>query len=70
MICEGCGVEQEGMPDPAVLNLLVSDGQCLMTFGRALVYRYDVDDLGMRTLASVALTDAKQSEITLRQCSG
>ena len=49
------------MPDLAVLRLLVSDGQCLVTFGRALVYRYDVDDLGMRNLAIVALTDAKQS---------
>ena len=49
------------MPDPAVLRLLVSDGQCLVTFGRALVYRYDVGDLGMRNVAIVALTDAKQS---------
>lgn len=53
--------ELKGMPDPAVLRLLVSDGQCLVTFGRALVYRYDVDDLGMRNMAIVALTDAKQS---------
>ena len=53
--------ELKGMPDLAVLRLLVSDGQCLVTFGRALVYRYDVDDLGMRNLAIVALTDAKQS---------
>ena len=44
----------EGMPDPAVLRLLVSDGQCLVTFGRALVYRFDTDDLGMRNLAIVA----------------
>ena len=27
-------VKLEGMPDPAVLRLLVSDGQCLVTFGR------------------------------------
>jgi transposase len=54
-------VELEGMPEPAVLRLLVSDGHCLVSFGRVLVYRYDVDDLGMRNLAIVALTDAKQS---------
>ena len=54
-------VKLEGMPDPAVLRLLVSDGQCLVTFGRALVYRFDTDDLGMRNLAIVALTDANQS---------
>ena len=49
------------MPDPAALRLVVSDGQCLVTYGRVLVYRYDSDDLGMRNLAIVALTDAKQS---------
>jgi len=48
------------MPDPAVLRLLISGGQCLVTYGRALVYRYDSDDIGMRNLAIVALTDAKQ----------
>jgi hypothetical protein len=41
-----------------VLRLLVSDGQCLVTCGRVLVYRYDSDDIGMRNLAIVALTDA------------
>jgi transposase len=51
-------VELEGMPEPAVLRLLVSDGRCLVTCGRVLVYRYDSDDLGMRNLAIVALTDA------------
>ncbi len=29
-----------------------------MTLGRCLVYRFDADDLGMRNLAIVALTDA------------
>jgi len=53
-------VELEGMPDRSDLRLLISDGQCLVTFGRVLVYRYDSDDIGMRNLAIVALTDAKQ----------
>ena len=63
MICYDGGVDQvelEGMPESAVLRLLVSEGQCLVTFGRALVYRYDTNDIGMRNLAIVALTDAKQ----------
>jgi transposase len=51
-------VELEGMPEPTVLRLLISDGQCLVTCGRVLVYRYDSDDVGMRNLAIVALTDA------------
>ena len=46
------------MPDPAVLRLMISDGQCLVSCGRVLVYRYDGADLGMRNLAIVALTDA------------
>ena len=51
-------VELQGMPEPSVLRLLISDGQCLVTFGRVLVYRYEAVDLGMRNLAIVALTDA------------
>ena len=50
----------EGMPEPAVLRLLSSDGETMVISGRLLVYRFDSDDLGMRNLAIVALTDAKQ----------
>ena len=50
--------ELEGMPEPAVLRLHASDGQVLVTFGRTLVYRYEADDIGMRNMAIVALTDA------------
>lgn len=46
------------MPQPAVLRLHASDGQVLVTWGRTLVYRYEAEDLGMRNLAIVALTDA------------
>ena len=46
------------MPEPEVLRLNASDGQVLVTWGRTLVYRYDAEDLGMRNLAIVALTDA------------
>jgi hypothetical protein len=53
-------VELEEMPESSVLRVLVSAGQCLVTFGRVLVYRFECDDLGMRNLAIVALTDAKQ----------
>src|SRR5665811_1811785 len=35
-----------------------SDGQVLVTWGHALVYRFEVEDIGMRNLAIVALTDA------------
>jgi len=54
-------IELTQMPEPGRLRLLVSGGQCLVSVGRALVYRFDIDDLGMRNLAIVALTDAKQS---------
>jgi len=50
--------ELEGMPEPAVLRVHTSDGLVLVTVGRALMYRYEVGDTGMRNLAIVALTDA------------
>src|SRR5674476_497920 len=46
------------MPEPVVLALVVCDGRCLVSVGRSLVYRFAVDDIGMRNLAIVALTDA------------
>jgi transposase len=46
------------MPEPAALRLVSCDGQCLVSCGGSLVYRYEVDDVGMRNLAIVALTDA------------
>src|SRR5450759_1609557 len=50
--------ELEGMPEPAVLRLHSSDGQVLVTWGRTLACRYEVEDIGLRNLAIVALTDA------------
>src|SRR5665811_1214803 len=50
--------ELEGMPGPTVLRLHSSDGQVLVTWGRSLVYRYQAEDIGLRNLAIVALTDA------------
>src|SRR5450756_592248 len=52
--------ELEGMPEPAVLRLHSSDGQVLVTWCRTLACRYEVEDIGMRNLAIVALTDAGQ----------
>src|SRR5680860_552816 len=46
------------MPERTMLRLLGCDGQVLVTCGRLLVYRYEADDIGMRNLAIVALTDA------------
>src|SRR5665648_1229919 len=46
------------MPEPVVLALVVCDGRCLVSVGRSLVYRFEVEDIGMRNLAIVALTDA------------
>ena len=63
MIWYDGGVDQdelEGMPESAVLRVLVSGGRTVVTFGRMLLYCYDSGALGMRNLAIVALTDAKQ----------
>jgi len=48
----------DGMPEPGALRRIVEAGHCVVVFGRSVVYRYDVDDVGMRNLAIVALTDA------------
>jgi transposase len=46
------------MPDPAVLRAHTGNGQVVVWCGRSVLYRYDADDVGMRNLAIVALTDA------------
>jgi hypothetical protein len=38
----------QGELEPAVLRLATSDGQVLVTWGHALVYRYEIEDIGMR----------------------
>ncbi|MDJ0315546.1 putative transposase [Arthrobacter sp. H35-D1] len=48
----------EGMQEPAGLALAACGGQVLVRCGRALLYRYEEGDTGMRNLAIVALTDA------------
>ncbi|MDN5769204.1 MAG: hypothetical protein L0H78_25820 [Humibacillus sp.] len=50
--------ELDGMPAVAPLQVMTSDGEVLVTCGRVLLYRYAAQDLGMRNLAVVALTDA------------
>jgi hypothetical protein len=50
--------EFDGMPEPGVLRRMVDAGQCVVVFGRAVLYRFDLADIGMRNLAIVALTDA------------
>ncbi len=46
------------MPEPGVLARMVDADRCVVVFGRAVLYRFDVADIGMRNLAIVALTDA------------
>jgi len=60
----------EGMPEPGVLRLMVSEGRCVVTFGRTVLYRYGEADIGMRNLAIVAITDAGGGSMRLRRCSG
>ena len=47
-----------GISEPAGLALAACGGQVLVRCGRALLYRYEEGDTGMRNLAIVALTDA------------
>jgi transposase len=49
------------MPDPWTLRRVESGGACAVMFGPRVLFRYDPDDIGMRNLAVVALTDADVS---------
>lgn len=46
------------MPAPSALRRLESDGQCVVTFADRVLFCYDADDIGMRNMAVVAVTDA------------
>jgi transposase len=46
------------MPDIAILRVVSTGGETMVSFGSRLVFRYQDDDTGMRNLAIVALTDA------------
>lgn len=46
------------MPAPAALCRLESGGRCAVTFAGRVLFCYDADDIGMRNMAVVAVTDA------------
>lgn len=46
------------MPAPSVLRRLESEGRCVVTFADRVLFCYDADDIGMRNMAVVAVTDA------------
>src|SRR2546426_787640 len=49
------------MPTPAPLSRVESGGQCVVSFGDRVLFCYDSDDVAMRNMAVVALTDAEVS---------
>ena len=46
------------MPAPSALCRLESEGRCAITFAGRVLFCYDADDLGMRNMAVVAVTEA------------
>lgn len=68
----GCAAASElpGMPEPYSLERHVADGETFITRGPYLAARFDSDDIGMRNLAVVALTDAGQPGIEVAACFG
>ncbi|MGH9044205.1 MAG: helix-turn-helix domain-containing protein, partial [Acidimicrobiales bacterium] len=56
------------MPEPWGLRLVERDGEVFVFRGPHLFANYDKDDLGMRNLAVVALTDAGFSGIDVASC--
>jgi len=58
---EAVELELPGMPRTATLSRRTVDGETVISFGSRLVFRYAENDVGMRNMAIVALTDAKVS---------
>lgn len=68
----GCAAASElpGMPEPYGLERFASGAETVITRGPYLVARFDSDDIGMRNLAVVALTDAGHSGVEVAECFG
>ena len=47
----------EGVPDPARLHALVHDGRTYIMVGDVVLASYDDEDVGLRNLALISLTD-------------
>jgi Transposase DDE domain len=58
------------MPEPYLLGRFAVEGETFITRGPYLVARFDSDDIGMRNLAVVALTDAGHSGTEVAACFG
>jgi len=56
------------MPEPYALERFVAGGETFITRGPHLVWRFDSDDVGMRNLAVVALTDAGHAGTEVAAC--
>ena len=46
------------LPEPSLLRLVSSEGQTAVSFGDKVLFCFACDDVGMRNMAVVALTDA------------
>ncbi len=51
-------LEVAGMPEPAVLRRVDSDGQTVILLGARVLFSYEGTDVRMRNVAVVAVTDA------------
>jgi hypothetical protein len=60
----------EGMPAPESLRLLTHEGESVVLSGRWVLFRFAVEDTGMRRLAMVALTEAGHAVKTVAQVFG
>jgi hypothetical protein len=60
----------EGMPAPELLRLLTHEGEAVVLSGRWVLFRFAVEDTGMRRLVMVALTEAGHAVKTVAQVFG
>jgi hypothetical protein len=60
----------EGMPASELLRLLTHEGEAVVLSGRWVLFRFAVEDTGMRRLVMVALTEAGHAVKTVAQVFG
>jgi len=62
--------ELRGMPEPYSLQRITAGGETIITRGPYVVSRFDTDDIGMRNVSVVALTDAGHAGTEVAACFG
>ncbi len=67
---ERAAVELDGMPGRSLLTRVSDGGRWVVSHGRRVLFCYEADDIGMRNMAVVAVTDAGVSGLEAAEVFG